>query len=182
MIVGGHGRTTRAVLPQIIVGGHGRTTRPDTTDRRTPSAPRRPFLNPHNIGPQQPVQTTGGASSCPAHHHRLSNCPGASVKCKVLTPASTSSPDAHPVARIHRPRRLFNLIQLLSPLRSRAGSLIAEHGCRVAPADRSAGALTRSGQGDFHHPAPPPARLTEGRPTGPCRPGPVATGRPSAGC
>ena len=32
-------------------------------------------------------------------------------------------------------------------------------GCRVAPAVTSAGALARSGLGDFHHPAPPPSCL-----------------------
>src|SRR5262249_4763051 len=35
----------------------------------------------------------------------------------------------------------------------------AEKGCRVAPAGHPAGALARSGQGDFHHPALPAARL-----------------------
>src|SRR5262249_46661754 len=35
-----------------------------------------------------------------------------------------------------------------------------ESGCRVAPAGCPAGALTRSGQGDFHHPALPAIRLT----------------------
>src|SRR5262245_2864856 len=35
----------------------------------------------------------------------------------------------------------------------------AEITCRVAPAGRPAGALTRSGQGDFHHPALPATRL-----------------------
>jgi hypothetical protein len=37
--------------------------------------------------------------------------------------------------------------------------------CRVAPPSYPDGALARSGHGDFHHPAPPLARLME-TPTG----------------
>jgi hypothetical protein len=39
-------------------------------------------------------------------------------------------------------------------------------GCRVAPAGHPAGALTRSGQGDFHHPALPAIRLVFRLPSG----------------
>ena len=47
-----------------------------------------------------------------------------------------------------------------------------------SPGGSRPGALTRTGQGDFHHPAPPPRRLTE-RPRSGRRSSATAAGRPA---
>ena len=70
---------------------------------------------------------------------------------------------------------LFPLDEIES-LDSELSSIIPEgrnpegRNCRVAPASYPAGALARSGQGDFHHPAPPLIRLMK-IPTGLHTPG-----------
>jgi hypothetical protein len=65
------------------------------------------------------------------------------------------------------PRRVRSAItRVISPacgarqiIRSRVLTWPSWHRCRVAPGRCLPGALARSGQGDFHHPAPPLMRL-----------------------